>query len=1134
VDAIAQYIKELQDHLRSGQATEHTYRPALIDLVQSTAKQLRVTNEPRQQECGAPDLIVTRGGTPLGYIETKDIGKALEAIESDSLKGHSKTDNGRQLKRYRDGLNNLILTDYLEFRWYVRGARRQTVRLATVDTKGSLRRQAEGAEQLTELFGLFLKEETPTIGSARELAAGMAALARVIRDSIERAFQGEDKGGSLHAQLEGFKTVLLHSLTHEQFADMYAQTICYGLFAAKCNHAEKKITRRDAAFDLPRTNPFLRKMFGYMAGPDLHEGVVWAVEDLVNLLNHADFHAILADFNKRTRRQDPIVHFYETFLAAYDPKLRETRGVYYTPEPVVSYIVRSIDHILKTDFGIEDGLADRTKIPLYETVTDKNGKKQSKKTGECHKVLILDPAVGTGSFLYGVIEHIHEHIVAKGQAGGWSNYVYNDLLPRLFGFELLMAPYAIAHLKLGLQLAETGYKPLDDEKEEKRLGIYLTNSLEEAHDVKASLPFANFISEEANAASEVKQDKPVMVILGNPPYSGHSENKGDWIRGLLRGKDNTTGKDTHNYFEVDGKPLGERNPKYLQDDYVKFIRFAQWRIEQTGYGVVGYISNNGYLDNPTFRGMRQSLRETFDRIKVLDLHGSLKKREVDANGSRDENVFDIQQGVCIGLFIKRYPEGDKTADLLRGDIVGSRKQKYGELHSQSAADTSWNPLTPTGPFYAFCVTAEVNATEYNSFRSVTSILDRSSNGFKTHRDHVAIAYNAIELTERVHELLDTSIDDQEVATKYHIGDTQDWTLRAARQKLRELSDAASRFVPCVYRPLDIRVCLYGPYLMDRPRERDMAHALRPNVCLAVGRQGLAIGAEDWNLVFAGSFAADTNLFRRGGIQYFPLYLYPTGDLFDNGESSGAPGGRRPNLNPDFVKDVAAKTKLTFIPEGVGDLKKTFGPEDIFHYMYAVFHSPTYRSRYAEFLKIDFPRLPLTSKRPLFRSLCALGAELVGLHLMEQHGPPLARFDVSGDNAVEKVRYTDEIATASASQPPRNDAMKGRARKAAASHRQAVSLRQPTRNDGPSKAAAASGKVWINQTQYFEGIPNDIWEFHIGGYQVCEKWLKDRKGRTLSFNDIEHYQRIVAALSETIRLMAEIDTAIDQHGGWPIS
>ncbi len=643
-DAISRYLKEVGEQFATGKATEHTYRPALKTLIESLGNGITATNEPKRVDCGSPDLNITRGETPIGDIEAKDIGKNLDEVE-----------RSEQLRRYLDGLPNLILTDYLEFRWYEAGERRMSARLARIDSKGKLHPEKEGCKAFLALVDRFLSTGVPTVGRARDLAARMAALARLMREIIRRAFEDEGESGALHTQLQAFRKVLIHNLEGEQFSDMYAQTICYGFFAARCNHNEAEpFTRQRAAFELPETNPFLGEMFGHIAGPKLDKRLTWVVEHLVELLNRADIASILEDFGRRTRRQDPVVHFYETFLAAYDPKMREARGVYYTPEPVVSYIVRSVDHILKKDFGVEDGLADTTTIPVYRNVRTRTGKIRREKVGETHKVLILDPAVGTGTFLHGVVEQIHEHLQSKGQGGMWNGYVSKHLLPRLFGFELLMAPYAVAHMKLGLQLAEKGYKFDSGE----RLRVYLTNTLEEAHEIAELDLFATLIAKEANEASKVKAEAPVMVVLGNPPYSGHSENIGAWIKDLLHGEDTVTGKPTASYFEVDGKPLGERNPKWLNDDYVKFIRFAQWRIERTGYGILAFITNHGYLDNPTFRGMRQSLMETFDDIYVLDLHGNTKKKETAPDGSKDENVFDIQQGVAICLMVKKPRGGD--------------------------------------------------------------------------------------------------------------------------------------------------------------------------------------------------------------------------------------------------------------------------------------------------------------------------------------------------------------------------------------------------------------------------------------------------------------------------------------------
>lgn len=639
--ALTQYLETIEQELLAGNSTEHTHRPALKALVESLSKGITATNEPQRVECGAPDLIVTKGEIPLGYVEAKDVGASLDNSEK-----------SEQLGRYRESLGNLILTDYLEFRWYVRPNRtkaneypiaqlRLTARLACVGKSGKLRLEKDGKKQFLELLNAFLNARVPTVQSAKELAVRMAALARLIRDTIRRALGEEAETGSLHQQMEAFRDVLLHDLTEDQFADMYAQTICYGLFAARCNvKGSEHFTREHAAYDLPKTNPFLRKMFNHIAGPELDERIAWAVDDLAELLHRSDISAILEDFGKSTRREDPVVHFYETFLAAYDPKMREARGVYYTPEPVVSYIVRSIDHILKTDFKLA-GLADSSKIRIKSP--DGNGEI------DVHKVLILDPATGTGTFLYGVINHIFESF--KKNRGMWSGYVSEHLLPRLFGFELLMAPYAVAHMKLGLQLDDTGY----DFNADERVGVYLTNTLEEAHSFSQRIPFTEWLAQEANEAGVIKKEEPVMVILGNPPYSGESKNPNEkdtltnkgakYISGWEVGKGGKPsalqktakratkkkqptfiGRLMWDYFVVDGQRLKEKNPKWVNNDYVKFIRFAQWRIEKTGYGVLAFITDNSYLDGPTFRGMRQKLLDTFDDIYILNLHVIARRR----------------------------------------------------------------------------------------------------------------------------------------------------------------------------------------------------------------------------------------------------------------------------------------------------------------------------------------------------------------------------------------------------------------------------------------------------------------------------------------------------------------------------
>ena len=660
------YLRSLQDSLDRGNATEHTHRPALKALLEAGVTRVEATNEPKHIECGAPDFVVARtereGGPPLavGYVEAKDCGVDLHAIERDSKRRNPSTDNGRQLKRYRSALSNLLLTNYLEFRWYLDGETepRQVVQLADLDDGNGLTVVRGGIEALRGLLEFFLLQRPASVSSPEDLARRMAKLTHMTRDVVERGLEQGGVSQNLRDLYAASRQALVPDLAEDTFADMFAQTLAYGLFAARVNHKSGPFRWQDAAYQIPQTNPFVRQLFDIVVGPSMaDEPFVGFVDDLAQLLDAAQMDLVLADFGKRGVGQDPIMHFYETFLAAYDPAMRERRGVYYTPEPVISYIVRSVDHLLRERFACPEGLSDYAK----ERYRDHAGE-----VHESHRVLVLDPACGTGSFLYAVVDHIREHYRTSGRAGMWSGYVKQHLLPRLFGFELLMAAYAMAHLKLGMQLAaldlpeasrvdwtypfETG----------ERLGVYLTNTLEPGEDQAATMfgPLRT-LTEEASAAADVKRDLPIMVVLGNPPYSGHSANKGDWITGLI---------DSYKQgFPELRKPA---QAKWLSDDYVKFIRFAQWRIERSGSGVLGFVTNHSYLDNPTFRGMRRSLLGTFDEIYLLDLHGNSNRKERAPDGGKDENVFDIQQGVAIGVFVKHEHSGDSLARVFHADLWG--------------------------------------------------------------------------------------------------------------------------------------------------------------------------------------------------------------------------------------------------------------------------------------------------------------------------------------------------------------------------------------------------------------------------------------------------------------------------------
>jgi len=1088
-DMFKKYLSEINKAYLKGDSTEHTHRPALKGLIEGLAKKITATNEPKRTVCGAPDYVVSRRTNGVeqnfGYIEAKDIGTNLTQA--------AKTE---QIKRYLPGFDNFILTDYIEFRWYVNGKSQLTAKLAE-ESAGKFKATEENETKVHELLEAFLSQKPEKIKIAKELATKMAHKARMMRDIIKKTFQQEEKSGTLHGQFEAFKEVLLHDLSEEQFSDMYAQTICYGLFSARCHIEEetllgkdkyaafhglddraKELTREHAAYLLPKTNPFFRDIFGDIAGPKLDDRIVWLVDDLVELLKQADMGLILRDFARRKKRKDPVFHFYETFLAEYDPKMRKKRGEYYTPDEVVSYIVRSVDILLKEKFGLKRGLADESKIKTA--------------AGKHHRLLILDPAVGTGTFLFEVIDQIYKRF--SHQKGMWSGYVKEHLLPRIFGFELMMAPYAVAHMKLGLQLAETGYDFTSDE----RLGVYLTNTLEEAEEISKTL-FAQYLSKEARAANKVKKELPIMVVTGNPPYAGLSANMNDWIDQLLKNK--LPGENgAQSYYEVDGQPLGEKK-LWLQDDYVKFIRFGQLRIEQSGYGILAFITNHGYLDNPTFRGMRQSLMQTFDEIYVLDVHGNSKKKETCPDGSPDKNVFDIQQGVAIGIFIKKT-NSRIPAKVYHSDLYGLRKFKYEWLVENDIKTTDWTELSPNSPYYFFVKRDESKRKEYEAGYKINDIMVENNVGIVTARDKLTIDFCPKVLWRRVKDFL--SLSDEDARNKYKLGkDVRDWKVKYAKESIKSEGLSQRNIKEITYRPFDTRHIYYTTKsrgFVGQPGYKLMRHMLAgENLSISFHRrEELHV---DYSHFLCTRYMTEHGLMSSKTTNYqAPLYLYPKeekNNLFENSKWPAGKDGRIPNLSVELVEEFAQSVKLEFVSDGVGDLKNTFGPEDVFHYIYAVFHSPEYRRRYAQFLKIDFPRVPLPKSKTLFRKLCAVGEKLTKLHLMEapilEDDKKRPRFPVEGNSVVEKG-YPKYVAHA----------------------------------DRPQK-----GKVYINKDQYFEGVTPEVWEFYIGGYQVCEKWLKDRRQRTLSYEDISHYQRIVVALGETIQLMKEIDKIIDAQGGWPI-
>lgn len=1017
------YLKSIRGRYQLGNATEHTFRGDLQILIESIVPEVKATNEPKRQQCGAPDYIITKEGIPIGFIEAKDIG-------DNDLKGNRASGNKEQFDRYKASLDNLIITDYLTFHFYRNGQFVNEISIGHLEGN-IITVEKKNFAEFESLIKDFCIYHAQTITSSKKLAEMMAGKARLLADVIKRALEDDndlDDDSTLKDQLIGFKGILIHDITPQAFADVYAQTIAYGMFAARLHDPSiNTFSRREAAELIPKSNPFLRKLFGYIAGPDIDDRIVWIVDHLAEIFLACDLQELLKDYEKETMQEDPIIHFYEIFLSEYDAKLRKARGVWYTPQPVVSFIARAVDQVLKDEFDLPMGLADNSKIKVK---VNQLGKQVEK---EVHRVQILDPATGTGTFLVEIVKEIYKKYEA--QKGIWNDYVENHLIPRLNGFEILMASYAMAHLKLEMLLTETGWNPTRNQ----RLKIYLTNSLEESHPDTGTL-FASWLSQEANEANFIKRDTPVMVITGNPPYSGESANKGEWIMKLMEDyKKEPGGKEK----------LKERNPKWINDDYVKFLRYGQHFIEKNNAGIIAFINPHGFLDNPTFRGMRWNLLKTFDKIYTIDLHGNTKKKETAADNGADDNVFDIMQGVSINILVKSgQKKQNELGKVFQYDLLGKRELKYDFLSTQSIKSITFKEITNIAPSFFFKQKDFMEQSNYDKGFSVLDIFQLSSVGIVTAKEAVFVKDDAKELKTTVLENFSINFDE----------------------------GAITRIT---YRPFDNKYVYYDSKIIERAREKVMHHFINVrNVGLVVGRQGQVVGSMPWNLSFVTNSITDFNLYYRGGGVLFPLYQHLSRSIQQSIDQSTE---RTPNLNIDIIEKIAEAINCIFVPDEnicvdlPADKDGIFYPLTVLDYIYAVLHSPSYREKYKEFLKIDFPRVPYPTDNKMFTRLSDIGCELRQLHLMESEklNNLITRYPEIGSNEVEKVQYEGD-------------------------------------------------RVYINKQQYFEGVPEIAWNFYIGGYQPAQKWLKDRKGKKLGFEDILHYQKVIVALVETDMLMKKVN------------
>ena len=1032
-----EYIKKIAQKYSDPQTSEMGYRTDFenfLGTIFPKEQRYRIHHDAKAVKGNKPDFIVLKDKVPLLYIENKDIGIDLDKIEKSN-----------QIDRYF-GYDNLILTDQTEFRFYRNGQRYgEPIKIATYDkssrTISSLPENFQTLEKTLIDFTLSHKEP---IKHGKHLAQIMGGKAQRIRDNVYDMLISENEAYSdLVKMKEVVRENLVSSLDDESFADMYAQTLVYGLFAARYNDESPETFSRVEARELvPKTNPFLRSFFDHIAGTTFPERLRFIVDELCEAFSHADVHKLLTDFyGEEKESKDPIIHFYEDFLKEYDAKKKMDMGVFYTPRPVVQFIVRAVDSLLKSEFGLAKGLTDTTKISIDKKEIDPKTGKEKNIQKEFHKVQVLDVATGTGTFLNEVIHHIHKDFI--GQEGRWDAYVKSDLLPRLHGFELMMASYTIAHLKLGMTLQDFGAKNLNE-----RLGVYLTNTLEAPVDYanqNTLFGIMDSIADEAKSASRVKSEYPIMCVIGNPPYAISSSNKGEWIQEKI---------------EDYKKGLNEKKIN-IDDDYIKFIRFAQYMVDKNQEGVVAYISNNSFVDGITHRKMRESLLRSFDSIYILDLHGNARKKETAPDGGKDQNVFDIMQGVSINIFVKTNKKKDnELGKVYHADLYGERKVKYNFLDDSDFGQVKWNELKYSGPYYFFVPKDFESSSEYEEGFQVTDLFKIYSAGIKTKVDNVATDFNKETLSERVRDIIESKYSLKEVISKFDLSQKTTWEYN----KVLEIKDFDPlKIVSFSYRPLDTRYIYFDHNFLSRSRKKVMEHISQNNFALSFIHQGKNKGLE---VLISDSITCED--FITNHTFTAPLFLVVSNE-------------KVPNLN----KEIWDK-----INEIVGETT----PENILDYIYALLHSPTYREKYKEFFKIDFPRVPYPESKEKFYALAKLGEKLRGLHLMtdpEVHNL-ITTFTEVGSSGIERIKFEKHLKA----------------------HKKISGQKVNLERD-------EIGDVWINDDQYFGNVPEVVWDFYIGGYQPAQKYLKDRKGRKLSNEEIEHYQKIVKVLSETTKIINQI-------------
>ncbi len=1122
------YIKELQSETIDN-LTEHSKRSALEILMKSVAIQIndkiKILHEPKRKEnYGSPDFLIHINNSVIGYIENKKITENL-----------SKTLKTAQIKKYRELSDNILLTNYIEFIWIKKDVIERETLCSVEDLTGFKNLSDLNVQKVSELIKRFMSQAPIGVSTTKELAVVLAIRAKNLKIYLleELKYQKkENQLGRLFGLFQTFKENVSSDLKLEEFADAFAQMLVYGLFLAKLNMDTVKthgsaslLNLRNAEEFIPKSFQLIRELVSFFDELEKEEykETRWIIEETISIMNNlqlAEIKKSLSFMKNQTgfenlsalQETDPYIYFYEDFLAAYDSKLRKAKGVYYTPPQVVSFIVSAINQILTDDFKMLKGLAQHDKVTA------------------------LDFATGTGTFLTEIFKQVLETSqggaeISQGVApshpltatpshpltGEKKLIIKNHLLKNIYGFEYLIAPYTITHLKLSQLLKENDYELSAKE----RLQVYLTNTLEPAY-AKVNL-FLQALSEEGKLAKQAKEN-PVLVITGNPPYSISSSNNHPMIIDLL--KNYKTG-------------LKERKIN-LDDDYIKFIRFAHDKIARYKQGVVAVITNNSFLDGITHRRMRESLLNDFDKIYIINLHGNSLKKE------GDENVFDIRVGVAISIFIKT-PKPLKNKEVYyfstKDNKLIKRQEKYDFLTNNSLKSIDFEKLKPQKPNFWFVKKDLKYQKKYNKGFKITDIFHINSNGFESQNDAITVQFSEEEILKLKREILDTNEED--FFQKYNLSKKRDWIYEKAKLDLKSLKNTTK----INYHIFDERYTYFSQKskgFIAYPRTNVMQHfENKDNLGIVATRQ---VATGDFNHVFITDKIINrcflSNKTRESN-SVFPLYVYNSkGNTDENGNGYlFKEESKRDNFTTEFRKFIKTKYKKTKADnnKNISDLQneikndekiieetKTIlelqtdetiieslqqiieetnnlltekqqklselknqnsssnfvpAPEQVLGYIYAILHSPTYRKKYAEFLKFDFPRIPFTDDSAKFKTLSKLGWQLIQTHLLNEipqgkEYENLAIYMGSGENIVEKTNYSN-------------------------------------------------GKLYINKEQYFDNIPEQVYEFKIGAYQVLHKYLKDRKGRNLSLDDIMNIENICKSLKFTITQMKLIDNFFNE-------